>query len=146
MEKVIHSLAELEAEAARFAGALTPGTGSATLVTLSGELGAGKTALTKAVAWALGVEDIVNSPTFVLEKIYQLGSSTSKFARLIHIDAYRLEKGSDLAPLGFGELMRDTGNLILLEWPEKVAEALPPPAVRISLVVQPGGSRIISYD
>ncbi len=144
MEKVIRTLAELEEEAARFAGSLAPRTG-ATLVTLSGELGAGKTAFTKAVAHALGIEEIVNSPTFVLEKIYQLGGGVSRFARLVHIDAYRLEKGGDLAPLGFDELLHDAGNLILLEWPEKVEDALPEPAVQISLSVQSDGSRTITY-
>lgn len=115
----------------------------ATLVTLSGELGAGKTAFTKAAAKALGVEEIITSPTFVLEKIYLLGEQP--FKRLIHIDAYRLEKGADLAPLGFDELMQDAGNLILLEWPEKVDDVLPAATVRISLTVNPDGSRIIFY-
>ena len=147
MEKVIRTLTELEEEAARFAGTLAPGTG-ATLVTLKGELGAGKTAFTKAVARSLGVEGIVNSPTFVLEKIYllpELGGRASKFRRLIHIDAYRLEKGADLAPLGFDELMQDAGNLILLEWPEKVTDALPAPAARLSFAVEEDDSRILSY-
>ncbi len=145
MEKVIQTLPELEEEAARFAGTLAPSLRDAALVTLSGVLGAGKTAFTQAVARALGVEDTVTSPTFVLEKIYQLGSPTSKFARLVHIDAYRLEKGSDLAPLGFDELLQDAGNLVLLEWPENVAGALPVPAVKISITVQADGSRILSY-
>lgn len=148
-EKQIKTLAELEAEAANFVGMLAPGSGCATLVTLSGELGAGKTAFTKAVAKALGVEEIVNSPTFVLEKIYllppELGSSTSKFRRLIHIDVYRLERGTDLSPLGFEELMKDASNLILLEWPERVAGALPKPAARVSFKVLPDGSRTIFY-
>lgn len=146
MEKVIQTLTELEAEAVRLVGSLTPLATGATLVTLSGELGAGKTAFTQAVARALGVEEVVTSPTFVLEKIYSLGGETPKFKRLIHIDAYRLEKGGDLAPLGFDELMQDAGNLVLLEWPEKVADALPAPAVRISIVVQTDGSRTISYS
>lgn len=145
MQKEIKTLAELEEEAGRFVGALIPMDIGATLVTLSGELGAGKTAFTKAVAHALGVEEVVTSPTFVLEKIYQLGSEASKFERLIHIDAYRLERGSDLAPLGFDELMKDSGNLILLEWPEKVASALPVPIVKVSLVANPDGSRTITY-
>jgi len=143
MEKVIRTPAELEEEAARFARGLVPDVSHATLVTLRGELGAGKTAFTKAVAKALGVEEVVTSPTFVLEKIYLL--SNQIFKRLIHIDAYRLEKGTDLAPLGFDELMRDSGNLILLEWPEKVAGALPEPAVKISFVASTDDSRIISY-
>jgi tRNA threonylcarbamoyladenosine biosynthesis protein TsaE len=145
MEKLVQTLTEFEAEATHFSGLLAPSQRGATLVTLAGELGAGKTAFTKAVASVLGIEEVVNSPTFVLEKIYQLGSEASKFERLIHIDAYRLESGSDLAPLGFDELMKDTGNLILLEWPEKVADALPVPAARISLTAHPDGSRIISY-
>ncbi len=150
MEKTIRSLEELEAEAVNFVGSLAPQSRGATLITLSGELGAGKTAFTKAVAHALGVGEVVTSPTFVLEKIYLLprerGGPASKFARLVHIDAYRLEKGSDLAPLGFDELLQDAGNIILLEWPEKVADALPPPFKNLSFVAQPDGSRRISYD
>mgnify|MGYP001576652833 FL=1 len=141
----IHTLDELAAEAARFVATLSPGAG-ATLVTLSGELGTGKTAFTKAVAKVLGIEDIVNSPTFVLEKIYLLGGPTPKYARLVHIDAYRLEKGSDLAPLGFDELMQEPNNLIFLEWPERVTDALPVPAAKLLLKLLPDGSRTISYD
>lgn len=145
MEKMIRTLAELEAEAARFVGSLARREEGATLITLSGELGAGKTAFVKAVAKALGVEEVVTSPTFVLEKIYTLENGASKFERLIHIDAYRLERGADLAPLGFDELLRDAGNLILLEWPEKVQEALPAAAARIALAANPDGAHTISY-
>lgn len=149
MEKMIQTLVALEEEAANFVSSLAPSPRSATLITLSGELGAGKTAFAKAVAKVLGIKEIVNSPTFVLEKIYllppKLGSPTSKFRRLVHIDAYRLEKGNDLAPLGFDECMRDPGNLILLEWPEKVSDVLPVPAARISFAALPNGSHTISY-
>ncbi len=143
MGREIRTLDELETEAARFARGLSPTLRGATLVTLAGELGAGKTAFTQAVAKALGVEESVTSPTFVLEKIY--GLTKSIFKRLIHIDAYRLEKGSDLTPLGFDELMQDTGNLILREWPERVADALPDPAVKISIIVNADNSRTITY-
>jgi tRNA threonylcarbamoyladenosine biosynthesis protein TsaE len=144
MEKIATTLAEFETEAARFTKSLAPRKEGATLVTLSGELGAGKTAFVKAVARTLGVEEIVNSPTFVLEKIYLLPKGEA-FTRLIHIDAYRLETGADLAPLGFDELLQNPGTLILLEWPEKVADALSVPAARISLTARADGSRIISY-
>ena len=143
MQKEIKTLAELEEETERFVETLAPKDASAILVTLSGELGAGKTAFVKAVANVLDVEEVVTSPTFVLEKIYSL--SNKQFKRLVHLDAYRLEKGSDLTPLGFNELMRDSGNLILLEWPEKVSDALPNPAIKISLVANPDGSRTLSY-
>lgn len=145
MEKIVTTLEEFEAEAARFAGSLKPQEHGATLITLSGELGAGKTAFTKVVARSLGVESVVTSPTFVLEKIYQL-PSTQAFGRLVHIDAYRLESGKDLKAIGFDEIMQDAGNLVLLEWPEMVAEALPKASISIVLKVLPSGVRNISYD
>lgn len=149
MEKRIQSLAELAQEAHAFVDALVPSSQGATLVTLSGDLGAGKTAFTKAIATALGIEETVTSPTFVLEKIYMLpaepDSATQKFERLIHIDAYRLEEGSELAAIGFEALMQDPKNLILLEWPEKVSGALPPPAARLAFVAHDDGSRMITY-
>lgn len=144
MQKTIRDLAALQEEASSFVGMLVPRADSATLVTLSGELGAGKTAFTKMIASALGVEDTVTSPTFVLEKIYALPAG-SAFERLIHIDAYRLEEGDDLAPLGFDTLMHDPKNLILLEWPEKVSDALPKPAMAISLTPNDDGSRTMIY-
>ncbi len=144
MQKTLHTLSELEAEAQNFAKTLMPLDGTATLVTLSGELGAGKTAFTKALAKALGVEDAVTSPTFVLEKIYVLGEAVP-FSRLIHIDAYRLKEGKELAALGFDEVMREEKNLVILEWPEQVDDALPLPAVRIRLEPQADGSRTIIY-
>lgn len=145
MKKLVQTLAEFEREASRFAGSLARRDQGATLVTLSGELGAGKTSFVKAIARTLGVEETVNSPTFVLEKIYLLPDGRS-FKRLVHIDAYRLSKGSDLAPLGFDELMQDAGNFILLEWPEKVMDALPVPATRISFTTLSNNARMISYD
>ncbi|MFI5260272.1 MAG: tRNA (adenosine(37)-N6)-threonylcarbamoyltransferase complex ATPase subunit type 1 TsaE [Candidatus Paceibacteria bacterium] len=144
MEKVISTLTELQAEATRFLDTLMPNQGGATLVTLTGELGAGKTAFTKAVASALGVAEVVTSPTFVLEKIYLLPPG-KPFKRLIHIDAYRLESGGDLAPLGFDEFMEDTDNLILLEWPEKVADELLVPTMRIRITLNADGSRTFIY-
>ena len=149
MKKEAKTLAELGEEAKRFVETLVSKEDGATLVTLTGELGAGKTAFVKAVAKALGVEEIVTSPTFVLEKIYLLHQSDGhvvSFKRLIHIDAYRLEKGADLAPLGFDELMKDSGNLILLEWPEKVIDALPKLSMNISIVASTDDSRVISYE
>ena len=150
MERIVRTLEDLSAEAARLLRGLAPLEAGATLVTLSGELGAGKTAFVQACARALGIEESVTSPTFVLEKIYALtpksGHPMSTFGRLVHIDAYRLEGGAALAPLGFDELMKDAGNLVMLEWPERVKGGLPEPAVSVSFVVQPDGSRIISYD
>ncbi len=147
-EKVVITLEELEAEAARLVATLTPQAEAATLIALSGELGAGKTTFVQAIARALGVADIVTSPTFVLEKIYTLPQSeflSPRFERLIHIDAYRLEEGAELAPLGFDELMKDSSNLVLLEWPERVTGVLPPPTAHITFAIHSDGSRTLFY-
>ncbi len=149
METKVQNLEEMHAEATRFLGGLHKKEDGAMLITLSGELGAGKTAFVKMIAQELGVDDLVTSPTFVLEKIYSLGGPTSKFAqfaRLIHIDAYRLEDGKDLSAIGFDEILQDPDNLIFLEWPEKVENNLPKTAHKISIKVLSDDSRLISYD
>lgn len=138
------SLTAFEAEAASFARSLKRHPERATFVALSGELGAGKTTFVKIVARELGIERIITSPTFVLEKIYLLPEGQA-FERLIHIDAYRLERGGDLMALGFDELMQDSGNLILLEWPERVESRLPRSAIPIKLIVRSDDARIVSY-
>ena len=112
----------------------------ATLITLSGELGAGKTTFSQMVGEMLGVSEHMVSPTFVLEKIYDL-PSTTEFSKLIHIDAYRLKSGDDLTALGFSELLQDPTNIILLEWPERVIDALPRATVAITLQVHEDGTR-----
>ena len=145
MECDVSTLDNLEGAAKKMLDTLRPRASGATLITLSGELGAGKTAFVKALAKELGVSGVVNSPTFVLEKIYLLPEG-GKFVRLVHIDAYRLGNGKELAPLGFEALMEDEQNIIALEWPERVADALPVPALRITLTLQSGGSRTLSYE
>ena len=143
--KTLDSLEALQHEAGVFAATLSPKAGNATLVTLSGELGAGKTSFTQGLACAFGIEESVTSPTFVLEKIYELPEATSRgFTRLIHIDAYRLEGENSLTPLGFDELMQDPKNLVVLEWPELVTSQLPAADASITLTVVPEG-RAISY-
>ena len=134
---------ELAQDAARFARRITPRQDSATVITLSGDLGAGKTSFAQAFAKALGVEEVVTSPTFVIEKIYRL--EEQRFARLIHIDAYRLDDPHELEPLGFDELLRDPGNLILIEWPEKAGSLVPEYAVKIRFDIV-GEKRTISID
>jgi tRNA threonylcarbamoyladenosine biosynthesis protein TsaE len=142
--RTVHTLEELEQEAVRFIETLAPEGASATVVALSGELGAGKTAFTQYVAKVLGVEDTVNSPTFVIEKIYSIPED-NRFERLIHIDAYRLGSASELATLGFGEVASHSGNLIFIEWPENIMGISEQASVRILIEVLPDGSRQITY-
>lgn len=102
--------------------------GTSTIVALQGNLGAGKTVFVKGAAQALGVPDEVTSPTFVIEKIYDL-PDTAAWKRLVHIDAYRLEGEEELRTIGWAELATDPNNLIMMEWPEQVGLGVPERAV-----------------
>lgn len=116
------SLEETAELARKFLTSLTLGT-RARVVGLSGDLGSGKTTFVQNLARALGAGDNITSPTFVIEKIYKL--TGQKFARLVHVDAYRLENGEELSRLGFAELLADRNNLIVIEWVERVVDILP---------------------
>lgn len=103
----------------------------ATIIGLFGDLGSGKTTFTQFLAKKLGIKEIITSPTFVLEKIYAIKNKKG-FDKLIHIDAYRLESSQELINLGFKEISKDSKNLILIEWPERVAGALPKELIKIN--------------
>lgn len=121
------SLAHTKALAIQVAGELIargPAAKGATVVGLYGDLGAGKTTFTKEVAQYFGITRTVASPTFVLERIYKLAPKY-KFKHLIHIDAYRLSGGAELKALGWKEIISDRKNLIFIEWPEIVIDAMP---------------------
>lgn len=107
----------------------------ATILCLSGDLGSGKTAFVKEFGAILGIpKDSITSPTFVIEKIYQLttGNKNQSFTHLIHIDAYRLENERELETLGWKEIATDPKNLILIEWPEMVPTIIPQDAKHIT--------------
>ncbi len=120
----------------------------ATVVGLSGDLGSGKTTFTQALGKILGVREVMTSPTFVLEKRYSLFPD-SKFqilySNLIHIDAYRLESGRELLSLNFTDMVADPQNLILIEWPERVADILPSDMLKINFKFVSESEREISF-
>jgi tRNA threonylcarbamoyladenosine biosynthesis protein TsaE len=120
---VSHSLDDTQKISSDWLDSLTPKENEATVVGLSGHLGAGKTAFTQAVAKKLGVKEFVTSPTFVIMKIYDIDDS--RFHRLVHIDAYRLENGDQLNVLDFEKIVSDPHNLVMIEWPENVKDGLP---------------------
>ncbi len=124
MKSVItHSLEETQNFAKEFLQSLKLQESEATIVGLYGNLGAGKTTFTQAIAKELGIKEAITSPTFVIEKIYEI--KHNNFARLIHIDAYRLEGGNELQNLNFEEIVSNKNNLIFIEWPENVKDILP---------------------
>lgn len=108
---------------------------SATVVALRGELGAGKTTFTQTLARELGVVEPVQSPTYVLMKSYPLNhvGANTKFNKLVHIDAYRLEKPEEFDALEPQEFLKDPHTLVLIEWPERVGERLPAPDLTLTL-------------
>lgn len=104
--------------------------GAAAVIALYGELGSGKTAFVRGIARALGVRDAVQSPTFVLERIYGI-KNHPRFGKLIHIDAYRMDHPDELRDLGWSELITDAGNLVCVEWAERVEDLLPPETKKV---------------
>ena len=95
-----------------------------TVITLTGDLGAGKTTLTQSIAKGMGIKKTVSSPTFTLCKIYQ------GRLPLYHFDAYRLE-GSD-EDLGFEEMIEGDG-LAVIEWPQYIESMIPEDVLEISI-------------
>jgi tRNA threonylcarbamoyladenosine biosynthesis protein TsaE len=131
-----HSLADTEKMAemlisylsSRF---LTQQPSVSVVIGLSGDLGSGKTAFTKCVAGSLGVKSPITSPTFVIQKRYPIEKDDFPFKTLVHIDAYRLENARELEMLDFKKDLEDPTVLMMIEWPEKVIEALPPDTIML---------------
>lgn len=86
-------------------------------ICMVGDLGSGKTAFTKGLAEALGVEKIITSPTFVLMKNYQ-----GKDFTLAHIDAYRLSDGQELKDIGVEDYINDNKCITVIEWADRVRD------------------------
>lgn len=96
---------------------------AATVIALSGTLGAGKTTFAQGFAEGLGVEEKVKSPTFILMREHKI--SAKCFQRFYHLDCYRLKKASEAAAIGLPEVLANPENLVLIEWAEKIKGALP---------------------
>lgn len=88
----------------------------AIIFALSGEMGVGKTQLTKGIAKAMGINELVTSPTFSLENEYRTGKQ-----KLFHLDTWRLEKSHELHKLGFSKHIKDKA-VIAVEWADKVQD------------------------
>ena len=98
--------------------------GKPIVIALEGELGAGKTIFVQAFAEALGVPHRLKSPTFVLMKHYQL-HNVAGYEDLYHLDCYRLQDAKDLIDLSIEDILNKGGNIVLIEWAERVAKILP---------------------
>ena len=105
------------------------------VVCLYGELGAGKTTLTKGVAAALGYKGRVTSPTFGLAREYR-GARFSVF----HLDLYRVS-GKETGDIGLEEFLNDPRAVCVIEWPEAAADFLPDDRLEVRLTTRADGGR-----
>ncbi len=98
------------------------------VITLSGDLGAGKTVFTKGLAEGLGVQELVTSPTFTILQEYYDGRLP-----LYHFDAYRIEDPEEMTEIGFQDFL-ESGGVCVIEWAERIEELLP--ARRIDITIE----------
>jgi len=118
MKKIISDIKELDIFIREFLSEIEQ-KNTAIIITLSGDLGAGKTALVKSAAQFLNISEEITSPTFVIQKEYKIENHNS-FKKMIHIDAYRLENKHELEYLKWSENINNPENIIFMEWPEQV--------------------------
>lgn len=127
-----HTASAAGTEAA--AGEIAPLFEAGDILLLEGDLGAGKTCFTRGLARALDVHGEVASPTFTYLREHRPGYPGG--LGLCHFDAYRLNSAEDWEDLGFDEVLdtaRERSCLVVIEWPERVAEVLPRLSFRLRL-------------
>jgi tRNA threonylcarbamoyladenosine biosynthesis protein TsaE len=113
------------------------------VIGLIGDLGAGKTVFAKGLAAGLGVKQKINSPTFVLMRVYPV--KKVKIKNFIHIDAYRLKSAADLAAIGAKEYFSDPSSIVLIEWADRI-KALPKNKIIISFNCKNERERLLNIS
>lgn len=128
IERIIITRSEQETEAfaSAFARKLAPGT----ILALSGDLGAGKTVFSRGFARGLGITEPVSSPTYTIVQEYPL---PGRSGMLYHLDLYRIENSASALAFGVDEFFDDPESMVLVEWPERIADILPDSAQRIEI-------------
>ena len=130
-EIILKSEADTEALAQRLAKANITGS-----VWLSGDLGAGKTTLTRYWLKALGHQGSVKSPTYTLVEPYELTESNNELIqRVYHADLYRLQDPEELSFIGFEEYLEDHKALVIIEWASRAEGYLPQPQMTLDITV-----------
>lgn len=116
---------------------------NATVVALFGDLGSGKTAFTQAFGKLLDAKGPIQSPTFVIEKLYPIHHPI--WSTLVHVDTYRLETAGELERIGWANTLKNKSNLIFIEWPDRVKELLPEKYISIQFEFVNETTRKISF-
>lgn len=132
----LHDEAGTAALGASLARALAPGLA----IHLHGDLGAGKTALTRALLHAAGHEGHVRSPTYTLAEPYSIVID-GRPVEVFHFDLYRLASPEEFLDAGFREHFRED-TICIVEWPEKAAPVLPEPDIKVLLSISGDGRDI----
>ena len=124
----------------RAAQAFLAHTGDRRIFAFYGSMGAGKTTFITAVCEALGVRDIVNSPTFTLVNEYRDGAGEPVY----HFDFYRINRLSEALDIGLYEYL-DSGARCLIEWPEMIEELLPEETLKVQILVDDADTRTLLF-
>ena len=125
MKVIVQNLEQTKALAIQFADTLRVGD----VVLLSGDLGAGKTTFTQFIFKHLGVEGVVNSPTFAVLKTYD-----AKGVALNHFDAYRINT-AEAIECGFDEVISSRDGITFIEWSDNIKELLPKDCIKINITL-----------
>lgn len=115
--------------------------GSKKIIRLDGEMGSGKTTLIKSIASILGVEQIVNSPTFSIVNEYE----TKTGEIIYHFDCYRLDKISEALEIGIPDYL-ESGNRCFIEWADNIAPLLPTDVCTLRIFVDEKHQRRIVIE
>lgn len=136
MEIKIQSPAQLPEAAKQFVQAMDQNT----VFAFYGKMGAGKTTFIKAICEELGVNDVINSPTFSIVNEYR---SDTTGELIYHFDFYRIKKIEEVYDMGYEDYF-DSGAVCFIEWPELIDDLLPGDAVKVTITEQEDGSRIVT--
>lgn len=134
----INSLDEIDKVAEDFIQYISESDLESNIFAFYGKMGAGKTTFIKAICKALGVKDIVNSPTFTIINEYK----SSRGFSIYHFDFYRINKLQEAYDIGTEDYFAGSG-LCLIEWPEKIAEILPEDHIKVTITTNPDLSRTV---
>jgi tRNA threonylcarbamoyladenosine biosynthesis protein TsaE len=138
VQKVTKSVIETQELAKEIATTVQGG-----VLALYGDLGSGKTTFVQGLAKSLGIKQRIISPTFIIMREYDVTDAKGKF---YHIDLYRTELARDITLLGLKEIMEDTKNIVVIEWPEKLGAFLPKQAKKIQFRYISENEREITYE
>lgn len=136
MEIRIESLAEITEAAEKFVSQM----GESKVFAFYGKMGAGKTTFISAVCEALGVRDVINSPTFAIVNEYLSGNGEY----IYHFDFYRIKNIGEALDIGYYDYL-DSGSVCFMEWPELVESILPDDTVKVYIEEEADGSRTIRF-